>query len=264
MNLRTSVISILAMCGSFSCGDDSSTGAGGGSTSATSTHATGATNGSTGQTTSATSSTSTGTMHGACAGTGAEITELPACAGNTSSPVAVASGCDPTFDGTLHADEWADGTCFTAGGATVVVKYGSDALYMAMSSTPSCGCPMSFVFDPDGGGAANGNEFSLGLFDDPFNADGDRVDSVLTNGHFVNGSAPAGIVTMCPGNQPSPIRYEIKIPFSAVGITAGTQHDVGFAFVHSGSGNWPAGLVLDADMSPTDPTSYGKLSSSWQ
>jgi hypothetical protein len=123
---------------------------------------------------------------------------------------------------------------------------------------------MTFAFDPDGPAAANGNEFALGLFDDPFETDGDRGDFVLEGGAFKQGMAPAGIVTMCPADQPSPIRYEIKLPYSAIGVTPGTQHDIGFAFVHPGAGQWPDGLTLDANGQPTDPATYGKLSATWQ
>lgn len=204
-------------------------------------------------------SSSTGTMSKPCPGTGAEITELPACAGSTATPVSVNQGCDPTFDGVLHADEWSDGTCFLAGDMTVVVKRGTDGLYMAASGPPTCGCPMGFVFDPDHAGAANGDEYIVALFDDPFEKDGDRVDFVFQGGKFTSGMGPEGIVTMCPGAMTTPIRYEIKLPYAAVGAVAGAPHDLGFALYHA-TEHWPSTLVLDAMNSPTDPASYGVLS----
>jgi len=230
------------------CGDSGSTSSGsGGGTS---------TDGSGGSTTT----TGGGGAPAACDGSGAEITELPACAANTATPVNVEQGCEPGVDGTLHADEWSDGTCFLAGDMTIVAKYGVDTLYLAASGVPSCGCPMGFYFDPDGAGET-GDEFAIALFDDPFNTDGDRGDFVFQGGAWVSGDAPAGIVTKTPGDQPSPVRYEIEIPYSALGLTAGTAHDVGFALVHA-SASWPAGLSI-ADGAPDDISTFGKLHGSW-
>ncbi|HTJ84495.1 MAG TPA: hypothetical protein VL400_22405 [Polyangiaceae bacterium] len=232
------------------CGDSgTSSGSGGSGTGG------GSTDGSGGMTTSG-----SGGAPAACPGSGAEITDLPACAANTASPVNVPEGCEPTVDGTLHADEWSDGECFLAGDMTVVVKYGADTLYVAASGQPTCGCPMGFYFDPDPGAA--GDEFALALFDDPFETDGDRGDFVFDGSMWVQGAAPAGIVTKCPGNQPTPVRYEIEMPYSALGLTAGTAHDVGFAFVHAGV-HWPAGLSVGASGTPDDLSTFGKLSASW-
>lgn len=241
-------VGVVALAASVcACDDGSSTGAGGSTGSSTQSG------------TSTTTSTTGSGMSMACPGSGAEITELPACASNTATPVAVNRGCDPTFDGTLHADEWSDGTCFLAGDMTIVAKYGTDGLYLAASGIPSCGCPMGFVFDPDHAGAATGDEFIVALFDDPFDTDGDRGDFLLMNGMFTSGMGPAGIVTACPGNMPSPVRYEIKLPYAAIGAPSGAPHDLGFALYHA-SEHWPSTLVLDAMNAPTDPKSYGVLS----
>lgn len=238
--LGVAAVSLLVAC------DDSTDGAGG-STGASMSTSTG------------TGSSSSGAMAKACPGSGAEITELPACAGSTATPVTVNAGCDPTFDGVLHADEWSDGTCFFAGDMTIVAKHGADGLYLAVSGPPTCGCPMGFVFDPDKAGAANGDEFVVAVFDNPFDVDGDRGDFRLVNGSFMAGMAPEGIVTACPGNMPTPIRYEIKLPYAAIGAAAGAPHDLGFAHYHA-TKHWPASLVLDAMQAPTDPASYGVLS----
>jgi hypothetical protein len=255
-------VSVAALgCTRGSSGSGGKTSAATGSASGTSGTVSTTATGSSGATTSAGTG---GAAPGACPGTGAEITTLPACTSNTTSTVNVVRGCEPTIDGTLHADEWADGTCFTAGDMTVVAKYAGDALYLAASGMPSCGCPMRFYFDPDGSSAAPNDEFAIGVFDDPFNKDGDRADFVYQGGKYVQGTAPAGIVTACPGMQPIPIRYEIKIPFTAIGVTAGSPRNVGLAFVHAAA-KWPAGLALDATGAPTDVTSWGILgSSSWK
>jgi hypothetical protein len=231
------------------CGDSGTSGSGG-QAPTSSTTATG----------SMTTSTGTG-MPQQCSGTGAEITDLPACASNTSSPVTVPRGCEPGADGVLHADEWADGACFTAGDMTIVAKYGNDALFLAVSGQPTCGCPMGFYFNPDGTAALSGDEFALGLFDDPFGMDGDRTDFKLTGGVWSMTTQNMAISTRCPGNQPTPVRYEISLPFSTIGVTPGSAHDLGFAFVHAGV-KWPAGLTVDMmAQGPIDPSNWGKLSS---
>lgn len=198
----------------------------------------------------------------ACAVGATEITSLPACSTSASmSAVDVPSGCAPTVDGKLHQEEWSDAACFTVGTGDMIVrvKYSGDSVYMATSGAPTCGCGMPFEFDPDGTGPANGNEFAISVFDDPFGDDGDRTDFVLQNGAFVQGTGPSGIVIMCPGKQPSPIRYEWKIPFAALGITAGSPHTYRQAIIHS-SAYWPEGLVLSSGVA-LDPANWGQLSS---
>lgn len=236
-------VALFSMLGA-ACDDAAGAGSGG---------ATSASDGSSG------SSTGTGMASAACVASAAEITELPSCAANTATPVAVKAGCTPTFDGTLHADEWSDGTCFFAGDLTIVVKYGTDGLYLAASGAPTCNCPMGFVFDPDHAASPSGDEFVLALRDDPTGKDGDRHDFVLMGGGFVAGAAPAGIVTACPGMKPTPVRYEVKLPWAAIGGPNGAPHDLGFALYHANA-HWPKGLVLDAMNAPTDPKSYGVLS----
>jgi hypothetical protein len=176
--------------------------------------------------------------------------------------VDVPAGCTPTIDGSLHQEEWSDAACFTvaSGDMVVRIKYSGDSVYMATSGSPTCGCGMPFEFDPDGTGAANGNEFAISVFDDPFGTDGDRSNYVLQNGAFVVGTVPTGVVVMCPGNQPSPIRYEWKIPFAALGIIAGSPHSYRQAIIHS-SAHWPDGLVLTSGVA-VDPTNWGQMSSS--
>ncbi len=146
---------------------------------------------------------------------------------------------------------------------TIYVKYSGSTFYMAFSTIPSCGCGMGFAFDPDDGSALDGDEFSVGVFDDPFSANGDRFDSVYTNNAWASGSAPAGIVTACPSPAPQPpnaIPYEWSMPFSALGITAGSPHTFKMAIYHSGQ-SWPPGITPDST-GHIDPTQGGSLSSS--
>jgi hypothetical protein len=200
---------------------------------------------------------------GPCSTGGAAITSLPACTGpGSTSAVDVPAGCTPTVDGTLHLEEWNDAACFTVSGGDMVVriKYSGDSVYMATSGLPTCGCPMPFEFDPDGSGAANDNEFDVSVFDDPFGTDGDRGNWILQNGAFVQSTVPAGILVMCPPN-PSPVRYEWKIPFAALGITAGTAHTWRLAIIHA-SAHWPDGLAVNTEDVSVDPTNWGQMSSS--
>jgi hypothetical protein len=203
----------------------------------------------------------------ACVGT-SMLARLPACGASATASLEIPAGCAPAIDGTLHQEEWADATCFTLGGGgdTVYAKYAAGSVYLAFSATPACGCGMSFVFDPDGGTSLDGDEFALALFDDPFGTDGDRVDSVVSGGAWVSGHAPAGIVTRCPGSQPSPINYEIVVPFAALGITPGTPHTFKLAVDHPNAGFWPAAATYPTGSNlPLQPSNWGQLSSaSWR
>lgn len=172
----------------------------------------------------------------------------------------VKKGCTPTVDGVLHADEWMDAQCINTGDLDIYMKYDATTLYVAASGMPTCGCPMGFYFDPDKQGMAM-DEFLVALFDDPFNKDGDRTDFRLVNGKWIMGAAPMGIVTACPGKQPNPIRYEIAVPFAALGITPKNAHDWGFAFVHAAA-HWPSSLKVDPSGQATDTTTFGKITSS--
>ncbi len=200
-----------------------------------------------------------------CSTNGTEITTLPTCSQPAGNTLVVSPGCIPNVDGTLHDSEWSDGSCFVVGDGdmTVVMKYAGDSIYMATSGQPTCGCGMPFYFDPDGSGAANGNEFLWVVFDDPFNTDGDHSTQVLMNGAWVNGNAPAGIESMCPGNQPTPVRYEWKIPLAAVAASPGASHSWRFAINHN-SQVWPS--TLEPTSPSTDPTTWGTISSAndWQ
>ncbi len=206
-----------------------------------------------------------------CGGGGAEITAVPPCANaGMATTVDVPRGCAPTVDGTLHASEWSDGACFVAGNGggalTIRMKYAGDALYLAASGDPTCGCGMPFHFDPDGGMTLEGDEFLVILADDPFGADGDRSDFVAQNGKFTMGSAPAGIVTAGPPNMPAPVRSEWKIPLADLGITPGQAHTFRFAVNHAGQ-TWPATLQLaqSSNFSST-PATWGQVlsSTSWK
>ena len=203
-----------------------------------------------------------------CAADATEITTLPACSSPDSSMVSVGPGCGPTVDGTLHAAEWVDSTCFVvgAGDMTVDIKYAGDTLYLSTSGKPSCGCPMLFQFDPDGGATVDGDEFALGLFDDPGGMDGDRFDVVVQGGKFKMGTAPAGIVTRVQGMTSMNVHYEISIPLAALGITPGTAHTFGFGILHAAVG-WPTSLTPDAGVNySSNVAAYGRISSpsNWQ
>jgi hypothetical protein len=205
---------------------------------------------------------------GACAAT-TMIPRLPTCSNPDAKGLTVKAGCTPTVDGTLHQEEWADATCFNigTGGDVMYAKYSASAVYLAFSATPACGCGMAFAFDPGNGATLDGDEFVVDVFDDPFSANGDRGDFVVQGGAWTMGTAPAGIVTMCPGNQPSPINYEFKVPYSALGITAGTAHTFRFAVNHPNGGSWPTGVTFVSGQTlPDNPSNWGQLTSSsnWQ
>jgi len=202
----------------------------------------------------------------ACAET-TPVERAPECGAGPTSSVNLPSGCAPNVDGTLHMEEWDGATCFNVGdaGDVIYAKFAGDAVYLAFSATPSCGCPMAFAFDPDAGDSFDGDEFGVMVFDDPFNPDGDRSEGITDGDAWVEGSAPAGIVTACPGAQPDPINYEWRIPFSALGITAGAEHTFGIAVNHPLDGVWPEGITLEGTM-PVDAGEWGRIGSpsGWQ
>jgi hypothetical protein len=200
---------------------------------------------------------------GNCAQT-TSIARLPACASGATTTFALASGCTPTSDGTLHQEEWSDAACIDVGtgGDVIYAKYAGNDLYMAFSATPACGCGMAFSFDPDGHTAFDGDEFTIDVFDDPFMPDGDRGDFVMQGGNWVSGTAPSGITSACPGHDPTPVNYELTVPFSALGITVGTPHTFRFAMNHPHGGTWPSGASIPQAMTiPVDPSTWGEVSS---
>lgn len=259
LSLRMAVASALLACSGdaeITPPTSSATGAGGGASTASVTGS-GATAGST--------SGAGGGGVTPCEAGGAAIEALPACGADPGSSVDVERGCEPVVDGALHAGEWADATCFDVpamgGGSdmTVVVKYAGDAVYMATSGLPTCGCAMHFYFDPDDGGAAGG-EIVISVFDDPFGVNGDMSAFELQAGMLAPAVAPPGLVTRCPGDQPTPIRYEWKIPFDMIGRTAGAAGAYRMAIVHA-SAHWPATLGFSPQGIPDDPGSYGRFAS---
>jgi hypothetical protein len=264
-----------ATAGDGGSGTGSSSGTGGATSSSGSGGSTGGatTSGSTSGSGSSGGTTTTGGTTGggvqACDTTGAEITDLPGCSVNTSGTLDVRAGCIPQVDGRLHLAEWSDAQCLQVwDDLTFAFKYAGSNLYIAAAGQPTCGCGMQFEFDPDGTSALDGDEFSIQLFDDPFNANGDRNDFTVQGGAFALGTAPAGIVTSCPcdgTNPPSPDRFEWKIPLTALGITPGTAHTFRFAFVHD-HGTWPTSLTVGAAGFALNPGDWGQLSSStnWQ
>jgi hypothetical protein len=201
-----------------------------------------------------------------CPGTGAPVTALPACNAAPTTMVNVPSGCIPTVDGTFHTDEWSDAACFKlTKGDAAFVKYAEDNLYLAYVVPPMAG-GAPFAFDPDGGTTFEGDEFIIGVFGDPFSNNGDEFGISRVNGMWKNGTTPdPAIIVRCPPNQPNPPTYEWKIPLSKLGATPGQAHSFRFALIDAGD-LWPAGLTLDAQNLPNDPSNWGVLSSSsnWQ
>jgi hypothetical protein len=204
-----------------------------------------------------------------CATGGAEIDKLPDCAAGPLDTIAVPAGCAPVIDGVLHAEEWGDGTCFDVGGSgapdmVVRMKIAGDSLYFATSGLPTCSCGMKFYFDPSGMQGLDGDEFAVSVMDDPFLKDGNRSDFVFQAGKLVAGNAPGGIETACPGNLPNPVRYEWRLPLSALGAKAGTTHPFRFAIVHA-EAKWPAGLTVDGNGAASTPGTWGvvKPATAW-
>jgi hypothetical protein len=169
-------------------------------------------------------------------------------------------------DGTFHTDEWSDAACFTlTKGDAAFVKYAEGNLYLAYVVPPMAGAA-PFAFDPDGGTTFDNDEFIISVFGDPFANNGDEAGFARTNGMWKVGTTPdPSIIVRCPPNQPNPPTYEWKIPLSKLGATPGQAHSFRFALVDAGS-LWPAGLTLDAQGLPNDPSNWGVLSSSanWQ
>jgi hypothetical protein len=246
------------------CGGGKATSTGTGGSTKSSSSSAGHTGG------AATSSSGSGGSGGSggpspCAASGTEITSLPMCATPDTNVVTVPGGCTPTVDGVLHAAEWMDGACFNVmgtGGMVVVVKYSGDSLYMATSGPPTCGCPMQFYFQPLGG-----QNFGVQVFDDPNGKDGDRSDFTLTSTGLKLAPMPdPTIVTACPGNMPTPVRYEWQIPLTKLGVPPGLPGQFQMAITHSGA-NWPTGLAVDASTHAAfqngEPTWGALKSSSW-
>jgi hypothetical protein len=202
----------------------------------------------------------------ACTQTGAALS-VGGCQAAAMQNGDVPKGCAPSVDGALHLDEWQDSACFVAGGGdmTVYVKYAGDSFYMATIGNPTCGCTMDFAFDPDGATTLDGDEFVVKVFDDPFGTDGDRSDWAIQGGSYVAKAAPAGIVTACPGNTPTPIGYEWKVPLADLAVQPGASHTFRLALVHA-QAKWPSALTLNGSSVPNDPSSWGTLSSNaaWQ
>lgn len=206
----------------------------------------------------------------ACAET-TVITALPPCNPTSNDPpVVVPKGCTPNVDGTLHAEEWADATCFnvmSAGSALmpVYVKYGQDAVYVAESGSQTGGGFITYL-DPDDSDAM-GDEIDVSVFDDAFGTDGDRSDGAYQNGAWSTVATPvSGVIVKNPANMngaPGALfTFEWKIPFSAVGIAPGQAHafriGIDYQFAAWPSSASPVGMG-------TDPSTWGRLTStSWQ
>jgi hypothetical protein len=259
---------LLAACSASSGTSSSGISAGAASSSSTTT---GASSSATG------AGSGAGTTGGASAGTtggagvsctlGASIA-LPACSSSPNATLEVPAGCKPTVDGTYQAGEWTDAACVTIGSDPVYVKYSGSTVYFAWSMTPSCGCTAQMVFNPNGSTTLDGTQFDLGIFDDPFGSDGDANQIDSTNGDWgTPGSVSPGILIRNPPNGPATVTYELAVPFSKLGLTAGKQRSIGFGLYHTDNGQWPAGLTIpDQGSYPSDPTQWGQLTSSanWQ
>ena len=195
-------------------------------------------------------------------------TTLPACTKPVTSSIEVPSGCAPTVDGVYHEGEWSDATCVLVGSDPVYLKFSGETLYLAWPMTPTCGCPAQLAFNTDAAQTLDGKQFDLGIFDDPGSATGDSSEYLSTGGAWVASSSVAsGIVIANPPNSPPLVTYELAVPFSSLGITAGQAKTVGFAVNHPMSGLWPSGLTVPTGMyQPATPSNWGKLTSSvdWQ
>jgi hypothetical protein len=186
----------------------------------------------------------------------------------------VPKGCTPTVDGAYHDGEWGDAACVTLSGANdpVYVKYSGSTLYLAWPMTPACGCPAELVFSSDGSMMLDGQQLNLGIFDDPGTMVGDGIQSnSQSNGSWtMPGTVASGIAIANPlplPMFPNPVTYELAIPFSQLGITAGQAKSVGFGVSHSMGGVWPAGISVPMGMlQPANPGDWGTLTSSgnWQ
>jgi hypothetical protein len=246
-----SVISLASACGSSSPGG----GGASGTTGSSGTTGAGGNGGSSGQ--------AGGGGHASPCTLGATTTTLPACAAPGATSINVPSGCAPTVDGTYQSGEWGDAACITVGQDPVYVKYAGSVVYLAWPMKPTCGCPAHLAFNANGATSLDGHQFDLGIFDDPFTATGDANEFMSTTGSWNTTARPvaAGITIANPPMTPN---YELAIPFSQLGITAGQNQSVGFAVTHS-MAVWPAGLTATSNL-PSDPSKWGKLTSSasWQ
>jgi hypothetical protein len=126
--------------------------------------------------------------------------------------------------------------------------------------TPTCGCAAQLAFNRTAAVSLDGNQLDLGIFDDPFSTGGDANEFVSQAGGWMQSFAiDPGIVVANPSMKTT---YELAIPFSELGITAGQAHAVGFGISHSLSGVWPLGLTTPAGMpQPSNPSDWGKLTS---
>jgi hypothetical protein len=205
-----------------------------------------------------------GSHQGPCS-MGATLTTLPACTALAATSINLPSGCAPTVDGTYQSGEWGDAACITVGQDPVYVKYAGSTLYLAWPMKPTCGCPAHLVFNTDGATTLDGHQIDLAIFDDPFGATGDANEFMSNAGGWTNGTPVAGGITI--SNPPKMPNYELAIPFSQLGVTAGKNQSVGFAVSHTMGGVWPTGLaVLMSTSQPSNPGDWGKLvsSASWQ
>jgi len=191
-------------------------------------------------------------------------TTLPKCTTTLGASINVPAGCRPTVDGAYHAGEWGDAACLSAGNDPVYLKYAGDTLYLAWSMTPTCGCGAQLAFSKDSAQTLDGSQFDLALLDDPFGSSGDASELISKSGGWGSqGAVASGIVIANPPNQPSPVTYELAIPFAQLGITAGQAKTVGMAIHHS-SDKVPSGLTFDATVPslPANPASWLGLTSS--
>jgi hypothetical protein len=202
-----------------------------------------------------------GTSGGACAASGPTLTSLPACPAAATTSVNVPSGCAPTVDGTYHAGEWSDAACFGIGTDPVYVKYSGTTLYLAWPMKPTCGCGAQLAFNKTAATSLDGNQFDLSIVDDPFSTTGDAAELTSQGGSWKQSPGiDPGIVIANPAMQTT---YELAIPFSELGITAGQAHTVGLGVSHSLGGVWPAALTTPTGMpQPSNPSDWGKLTSS--
>ncbi len=152
-------------------------------------------------TASSSSSGSTGATTGGPCALGSSLTTLPACSAAAGGTLVVPWGCAPTVDGAYATGEWADAACITVGNDPVYLKYSGTNLYLAWPMTPACGCPAQLAFNVDGSATLDGNQFDLGIFDDPGSASGDSSEFTSQGGAWTASAAVStGIVIANPPN----------------------------------------------------------------
>lgn len=198
---------------------------------------------------------------------GSPVQMPPACANPPAMALTVPKGCTPKVDGTYDQGEWEDAACVSVGMDTVYVKYSGTSLYLAWPLSSAFGCPAQLAFNTDGSQTLDGNQLDLCIFDAPTNDMGDSGEFLSEGGVWNAQTVATDILVAAPPQATPVVSYELAIPFSHLGLTAGTVGTLGMGLVHSTLGSWPGGLSVPGNScQPSNPSEWGQLSSSakWQ